>query len=231
MQRRYISSVTPLDGHVLQIDYVSGSRVMLDMTPLLESIRFLAVLLQPFMPETAEKILVGIGSEWKKKEGTEEEEVLHAAEKLKNFLDGKDYYIITSLSGEDADRLGFSAGHMAVPHSVSFTEEAWKHYTLWLSCTLNRNTVLLELGENYKDPSLIRRFDSHEQFDQRGLPAAVRSGNHQHLARLHLKGYIIYNRSFLSLFRHRKGKMFCTQHKSVSFFQNLETTNLSYHVP
>lgn len=41
--------------------------------------------------ETAEKILVGIGSEWKKKEGTEEEEVLHAAEKLKNFLDGKDY--------------------------------------------------------------------------------------------------------------------------------------------
>ena len=86
--------------------------------------------------ETAEKILVGIGSEWKKKEGTEEEEVLHAAEKLKNFLDGKD--------------------HMAVPHSVSFTEEAWKHYTLWLSCTLNRNTVLLELGENYKDPSLIR---------------------------------------------------------------------------
>ena len=106
--------------------------------------------------ETAEKILVGIGSEWKKKEGTEEEEVLHAAEKLKNFLDGKDYYIITSLSGEDADRLGFSAGHMAVPHSVSFTEEAWKHYTLWLSCTLNRNTVLLELGENYKDPSLIR---------------------------------------------------------------------------
>ena len=79
--------------------------------------------------ETAEKILVGIGSEWKKKEGTEEEEVLHAAEKLKNFLDGKDYYIITSLPGEDADRLGFSAGHMAVP---------------------------LELGENYKDPSLIR---------------------------------------------------------------------------
>ena len=71
--------------------------------------------------ENAEKILVGIGSEWKKKEGTEEEEVLHAAEKLKNFLDGKDYYIITSLSGEDADRLGFSAGHMAVPHSLAFT--------------------------------------------------------------------------------------------------------------
>ena len=106
--------------------------------------------------ETAEKILVGIGSEWKKKEGTEEEEVLHAAETLKKFLDGKDYYIITSLPDEDAERLGFEDGHMAVPHSVSFTEKDWKSYTLWLSCTLNRNTVLLELGENYKDPALIR---------------------------------------------------------------------------
>ena len=106
--------------------------------------------------ENAEKILVGIGSEWRKKEGAEEETVLHAAEKLKVFLAGKDYYIITSLSGEDAKRLGFEAGHIAAPHSVSFTEEAWKSYTLWLSCTLNRNTVLLELGENYNDPSLIR---------------------------------------------------------------------------
>ena len=105
---------------------------------------------------SAEKILVGIGSEWKKKEGAEEEEILHAAEQLKKFLDGKDYYMITSLADEDAKRLPFDAGHIAVPHSVSFTEENWKSYTLWLSCTLNRNTVLLELGENYKDPSLIR---------------------------------------------------------------------------
>lgn len=64
--------------------------------------------------ETAEKILVGIGSEWKKKEGTEEEEVLHAAEKLKNFLDGK-IILLTSLPGEDADRLGFSPVIWHVP--------------------------------------------------------------------------------------------------------------------
>ena len=52
--------------------------------------------------ETAEKILVGIGSEWKIKEGAEEEHPLHAAEKLKKFLEGKDYYMITSLADEDA---------------------------------------------------------------------------------------------------------------------------------
>ena len=105
---------------------------------------------------SAEKILVGIGSEWKKKEGEEEQRILSAAEKLNGMLNGRDYYMITSLSDEDAARLPFDAGHMAVPRGVSFTEEAWKSYTLWLSCTLNRNTVLLELGENFMDPSLIR---------------------------------------------------------------------------
>ena len=98
---------------------------------------------------------------WRKHlEKTEAEKILReklgSAEQLKKFLDGKDYYMITSLADEDAKRLPFDAGHIAVPHSVSFTEENWKSYTLWLSCTLNRNTVLLELGENYKDPSLIR---------------------------------------------------------------------------
>ena len=57
---------------------------------------------------------------------------------------------------EDADRLVFYAGQMGSPPSVSFTGEAWKHYTVWTSCTLKRNTVFPELGENYKDPSLIR---------------------------------------------------------------------------
>lgn len=106
--------------------------------------------------ESSEKILVGIGSEWKKKDGAEEENILAAAEKLSGMLKGRDFYVITSLSDEDAGRLPFDAGHMAVPRGVSFTEESWKAYTLWLSCTLNRNTLLLELGENFKDPSLIR---------------------------------------------------------------------------
>ena len=40
MQRKYISAVEPLDGHVLGVDFVSGSRVLLDMSGLLDSIRF-----------------------------------------------------------------------------------------------------------------------------------------------------------------------------------------------
>ena len=40
MNRRYLAAVTPLTGHVLQVDFVSGSRLLLDMKPYLDKIRF-----------------------------------------------------------------------------------------------------------------------------------------------------------------------------------------------
>ena len=39
MNRRYLTAVTPLPGHILQVDFVSGSRLLLDMTPHLDKIR------------------------------------------------------------------------------------------------------------------------------------------------------------------------------------------------
>ena len=40
MARKYISAVKPMDGYVLQVDFVSGSRLLLDMNPYLDKIRF-----------------------------------------------------------------------------------------------------------------------------------------------------------------------------------------------
>ena len=40
MTRKYISAVTPLKGHVLQVDFVTGSRLLLDMKPHLDKLRF-----------------------------------------------------------------------------------------------------------------------------------------------------------------------------------------------
>ena len=40
MTREYISSVEPLEDHMLQVDFVSGSRLLLDMRPYLDKIRF-----------------------------------------------------------------------------------------------------------------------------------------------------------------------------------------------
>ena len=40
MTRRYISAVAPLSDYILQVDFVSGSRLLLDMKPYLHKIRF-----------------------------------------------------------------------------------------------------------------------------------------------------------------------------------------------
>ena len=40
MNRKYISSVKPLTDYVLQVDFVSGSRLLLDMKPYLDKCRF-----------------------------------------------------------------------------------------------------------------------------------------------------------------------------------------------
>ena len=40
MNRRYLTAVTPLPGHILQVDFVSGSRLLLHMNPYLDKLRF-----------------------------------------------------------------------------------------------------------------------------------------------------------------------------------------------
>ena len=41
MGRRYLTAVAPLPDHILQVDFVSGARLLLDMRPYLDKIRFL----------------------------------------------------------------------------------------------------------------------------------------------------------------------------------------------
>ena len=40
MYREYISAVAPLPDYILQVDFVSGSRLLLDMKPYLDKLRF-----------------------------------------------------------------------------------------------------------------------------------------------------------------------------------------------
>ena len=40
MTRKYISAVEPLSNYVLQVDFISGSRLLLDMKPYLDKFRF-----------------------------------------------------------------------------------------------------------------------------------------------------------------------------------------------
>lgn len=104
----------------------------------------------------AEKILVGIGAEWKRGEEERETQIRRASKALQKLLEGKDHFIISTLTLEELADRGFENGNMVAPLDVSLTEEQWNGYTGWLAGTLNRTTVLLELGEGFAHPSLIR---------------------------------------------------------------------------
>ena len=41
MDQRYLTAVAPLADHILQVDFVFGARLLLDMKPYLDKIRFL----------------------------------------------------------------------------------------------------------------------------------------------------------------------------------------------
>ena len=43
MERRYIAAVKPLQQHILQVDFVSGSRLLLDMKPYRDKFRFQSI--------------------------------------------------------------------------------------------------------------------------------------------------------------------------------------------
>ena len=52
MDRKYIVAVKPMDQYILQVDFISGSRLLLDMKPYLNKLRF-RTLAEPGVWESA----------------------------------------------------------------------------------------------------------------------------------------------------------------------------------
>lgn len=145
----------------------------------------------------AERILVGIGEEWEKKENPD---VARAYEALYTLLKEKDYFIVTTVTdaaifqsdldperitapcgndtwiqcekactkdiweeGEIADGICPHCGAKLVPNTIRqehYIEEGylpgWQRYTAWLQRTLNRELVILEMGEGFLTPTVMR---------------------------------------------------------------------------
>ncbi len=104
----------------------------------------------------AERVLVGLGGEWKVKDAEREALLMEAKKNLTALLNGKDYFVISTLSKEELDRFGFIDFKTVAPLDETLTEEQWNGYMNWLSRTLNRKLVILELGEGFLQPTIMR---------------------------------------------------------------------------
>lgn len=141
--------------------------------------------------QSCQKLLVGLGEEWKQETDYQSLEVL---------LEGKDYFIVTTSTsgaifnsgldsskivapcgnetwrqcekactkdiweqGEVADDVCPHCGAVLVGNTIAadtYIEEGylpqWKIYTEWLSRTLNKELLVLELGVGFQTPTVIR---------------------------------------------------------------------------
>lgn len=104
----------------------------------------------------AQKVLIGVGGEWKCGSGGDvPDKVRRAYQGLSVLLEGKDYYILTSQQNPAAESCGIPSDHLAAP-ARDGEGKSWEAYQKWLSMTLNRSLLILELGEGFLNPALMR---------------------------------------------------------------------------
>ncbi|MCI6676679.1 MAG: hypothetical protein MSG78_07255 [Clostridiales bacterium] len=102
----------------------------------------------------AEMLLIGIGKEVSEKQCKKEEldEAYHQLEKL---LKGRNYFVLTSNTDGAVHRTKIIPMLIAAPYEEG-GEEQWQSYMNWITCTLGHSLVILELGEGFEHPQLMR---------------------------------------------------------------------------
>lgn len=111
--------------------------------------------------EDAELILIGIGEEFYTSENSETD-VNSAYERLAEILEGKNYFVVSLCNDDIIYSSGLKIDKITAPFSPN--EEAnedegkgqWDKYMMWLSCTLNKKLLILELGVLLNYPQVIR---------------------------------------------------------------------------
>lgn len=105
----------------------------------------------------ADCILVGIGNDFKLADDNEEN-LIDIYNKLADILKGKNYYFISECEDDVITKCNINRDKVVLPLRNADTniDEEWDRYLMWLSCTLNRKLLVLELGVSLMSPQLIR---------------------------------------------------------------------------
>lgn len=101
-------------------------------------------------------VLVGLGEMFSVKDPEDELKYIQFYKNLKEALGAKDYYILTQAEDDLIFQCGFDKKHVAAPFLFPEEEENWSDYMKWLSFTLNRHLLVLELGVGFANPMVIR---------------------------------------------------------------------------
>ena len=137
-------------------------------------------------------VLIGLGEAFTVKKAEDEEKYIEFYKTLKDKLGVKDYYIVTQAEDDLIFRCGFDKKHVAAPFVFPEDEEHWNDYMKWLSYTLNRHLLVLELGVGFANPMVIRfPFEKTAFFNQKSKMYRVHPTLPQVTAELGERGYAV----------------------------------------
>ena len=113
-------------------------------------------------------VLIGLGEAFSVKNPEDELKYIQFYKTLKEKLGARDYYIVTQAEDDLIFQCGFDKKHVAAPFVFPEDEENWNDYMKWLSFTLNRHLLVLELGVGFGNPMIIRfPFEKMAYFNQK----------------------------------------------------------------
>ena len=96
---------------------------------------------------SAQKVLVGLGEN----AGCSIDDLNSLAE----ILDGKDYYFISLSKGTDEENSKIDRARLAMPMRDEESQN-FDNYLKWLSMTLNKELLIIEIGFSFANPTVIR---------------------------------------------------------------------------
>ena len=112
----------------------------------------------------ADMVVIGIGEEWNAY--IEEQEYQDLLAFYAPYLEKKNYFSITSSKKNDFSWGSLNPKRVVQPllleaeqitsEEKEEVEKQWDLYNKWLSATLNKKLMLIELGEGFLIPNLIR---------------------------------------------------------------------------
>lgn len=109
----------------------------------------------------ADVILIGIGEEFLTSENSETD-ILNAYENIATICENKNYFVVSLCDDDIIYSSGIKIDKVSAPFSPNETanedegKSQWDKYMLWLSCTLNKKLLVLELGVLLNAPHIIR---------------------------------------------------------------------------
>ncbi len=107
--------------------------------------------------ETYDGILFGFGTELFKQKNEDINDVL---DKLAEYLNHKNCFIISSIKEDTLRKSGLNQKRIVCPYLAETDKETedkqWELYNKWLSGTLAKKLLVIELGENFNNPNLIK---------------------------------------------------------------------------